>query len=185
LQILFINLVLDVFPALALGVGESPAGIMDQPPRDPQEPVLTRRHWIWTGMWGLLIAATATAAFFVALGPFGMGRAEAVTSGFLTFALARLWHVFNMRDAGSPVLDNEVVRNVWVWASILTSLVLIAAAVWLPGLSTVLEVVPLDPMGWALVIGASLVPLLIGQVVLSLAPRVTPREGMHRDDREG
>ena len=67
LQILYINLILDVFPALALGVGESPAGIMDRDPRDPREPVLTRRHWIATALWGLLIAASAVTVFFAAL----------------------------------------------------------------------------------------------------------------------
>jgi P-type Ca2+ transporter type 2C len=73
LQILYINLVLDVFPALALGVGESPEGIMDRKPRDPKEPVLTRAHWIATALWGALIAASVTTVFFVALAQ-DMGR---------------------------------------------------------------------------------------------------------------
>ena len=168
LQILYINLILDVFPALALGVGESPPGIMDRAPRDPKEPVLTRSHWIWTGTWGLLIAASATSVFFLALGPCALGREQAVTSSFLTFALARLWHVFNMRDPGSPAFDNEVVRNPWIWAAVALCLSLLAAATWLPGLTAILDVVPLAPIGWVLVLGGSLVPLVVGQVVLSL-----------------
>lgn len=167
LQILYINLVLDVFPALALGVGESPEGIMDRKPRDPKEPVLTRGHWIATALWGALIAASVTAVFFVALAR-DMGQDAAVTIGFLSFALARLWHVFNMRDAGSRLFANEVVRNRWVWYAIGICLVLTAFAAWLPGLSTVLEVVPLDPFGWMLVLSGSLAPLLVGQATLSL-----------------
>jgi len=167
LQILYINLVLDVFPALALGVGESPEGIMDRKPRDPREPVLTRGHWIATALWGALIAAAAVTVFFIALGR-DMGQDAAVTIGFLTFALARLWHVFNMRDPGSGLVANEVVRNRWVWYAIGVCLLLTAAAAWLPGLSTVLEVVPLDPFGWMLVLGGSLAPLLVGQAALSL-----------------
>jgi len=167
LQILYINLVLDVFPALALGVGESPEGIMNRKPRNPKEPVLTRGHWIATAFWGALIAASVTTVFFVALSR-DMGQDAAVTIGFLSFALARLWHVFNMRDAGSGLFANEVVRNRWVWYAIGICLVLTAFAAWLPGLSTVLEVVPLDLFGWMLVLSGSLAPLLVGQAALSL-----------------
>ncbi|MFP4359461.1 MAG: cation-translocating P-type ATPase [Alphaproteobacteria bacterium] len=174
LQILFINLVLDVFPALALGVGESPSGIMQRPPRDPKEPILTRRHWTGTALWGLLIAVAATAVFFAALGPLELGREQAVTAAFLTFALARLWHVFNMRDPASPVLDNEVVRNRWVWAAVGLCVALVAMAALMPGLTTILEVVPLDPLGWTLVIAGSLAPLAVGQAVLSLMPAPAP-----------
>jgi len=91
-----------------------------------------------------------------------------VTIGFLSFALARLWHVFNMRDAGSGLFANEVVRNRWVWYAIGICLVLTAAAAWLPGMSTLLEVVPLDFFGWMLVLSGSLAPLLIGQAALGL-----------------
>ncbi|KPQ05172.1 MAG: Ca2+-transporting ATPase [Rhodobacteraceae bacterium HLUCCA12] len=167
LQILYINLVLDVFPALALGVGESPEGIMDRKPRDPKEPVLTRGHWIATALWGALIAASVTTVFFVALAR-DMGQDAAVTIGFLSFALARLWHVFNMRDAGSGLFANEVTRNRWVWSAIGICLVLTAFAAWLPGLSTVLELVPLESFGWMLVLSGSLAPLLVGQAALSL-----------------
>ncbi|WP_372674861.1 cation-translocating P-type ATPase [Aquicoccus sp.] len=173
LQILFINLVLDVFPALALGVGGSPADIMDRPPREAKEPILTRRHWIATGLWGALIAASVMTVFFVALWQ-DMGQDAAVTIGFLAFALARLWHVFNMRDAGTGVIRNSVVQNRWVWYAIALSAVLVAAAAWLPGLTTVLGVVPLDLLGWMLVLGGSLVPLVVGQTVLSLVPRAQP-----------
>ncbi len=167
LQILYINLVLDVFPALALGVGESPEGIMDHKPRDPKEPVLTRAHWIATALWGALIAASVTTVFFVALAQ-GMSQDAAVTIGFLSFALARLWHVFNMRDAGTGLFANEVTRNRWVWYAIGICLALTAAAAWLPGLSTVLDVVSLDTFGWMLVLSGSLVPLLVGQAALTL-----------------
>jgi Ca2+-transporting ATPase len=170
LQILFINLVLDVFPALALGVGGSPADIMDRPPRDADEPVLTRRHWIATGLWGALIAASVMAVFFIALWQ-DLGQDAAVTIGFLTFALARLWHVFNMRDAGTGPIRNAVVRNPWVWYAIALSLALLAAAAWLPGLTTILGVVALDRLGWMLVLGGSLVPLAVGQAVLSIRSR--------------
>ena len=111
--------------------------------------------------------------FFIALWH-GLGQEVAVTIGFLTFALARLWHVFNMRDPGTGLIGNAVARNRWVWYAIALSLVLLAAAAWLPGLTTVLGVVPLDLPAWMLVLGGSLVPLVIGQAVLSIASRAKP-----------
>lgn len=170
LQILFINLVLDVFPALALGVCAGAPDIMRRPPRDPREPVLTSRHWIATGLWGLLIAVSVGTVFLLALGPLGRSEAEAVTLSFLTFGLARLWHVFNMRDAGARLVRNEVVTNVWVWWAILLCLVLLAAAVWVPGLSDILSLSAPDATGWLLIVAGSLAPLLVGQAVLSLLP---------------
>ncbi len=168
LQILFINLVLDVFPALALGVCAGAPDIMRRPPRDPREAILPRRSWIATGLWGVLIALSVGAVFAAALGPLGLSEAEAVTLSFLTFGLARLWHVFNMRDPGARVLRNEITGNLWVWGAILLCLALLAAAVWLPGLNAILGLSPPDATGWLLVLAGSLVPLLVGQAALSL-----------------
>ena len=177
LQILYINLVLDVFPALALGVGAGAPGLMRRPPRDPGEPILTRRLWLATGLWGLLIGAAASAVFFFALGPMATGVDEAVTIAFLTFALARLWHVFNMRDAASRPLANTVIGNVWVWGAIGLCLALLALAAFVPGLAQILGVVHVRPAGWALVVAGSLVPLAVGQAALAI---VAARQHAHR-----
>src|SRR6056297_726697 len=104
LQILYINFVSDVMPALALGLNRSEADIMDRPPRDPTEPILMRRHWSAIGGYAVIIAATALAAFAVALLVLQLDTAMAVTIAFLTFGFARLWHVFNMRSSNSPLL---------------------------------------------------------------------------------
>jgi Ca2+-transporting ATPase len=66
LQILFLNLVNDVFPALALGVGKGDRSLMQQPPRHAKEPILARRQWIAIGGYGVLIAATVLGAFVIA-----------------------------------------------------------------------------------------------------------------------
>ena len=66
LQILFLNLVTDVFPALALGVGEGSPALMRDPPRNPQEPVLARRHWLMIFALGIVMALSVLAALAVA-----------------------------------------------------------------------------------------------------------------------
>jgi P-type Ca2+ transporter type 2C len=165
LQILFLNLVTDVFPALALGVGEGQAEIMEQPPRDPDEPVLTRQHWFGIGAYGTLITGVVLAAFWLAFKWLGEDTVGAVTLSFLTLAFAQLWHVFNMRNDYTGILNNEVVKNPWVWLAVLVSGGMLLAALYVPFLADLIDVVPPSGQGWLLVMVASLVPLVIGQVI--------------------
>jgi Ca2+-transporting ATPase len=170
LQILYINIVSDVFPALALGVGESRADVMKRPPRDPHEPILTRRHWSAIGGYGAVIGLSVLAVFWLAF-RMGMSAEEAVTISFLAFGFARLWHVFNMRDADAPVLRNEVTTNPYVWVALGVGIALLLGAVWLPGLGGVLSLVAPSAAGWALIAAGSLVPLVAGQIAKAPALR--------------
>jgi Ca2+-transporting ATPase len=163
LQILFLNLVTDVFPALALGVGEGDSHIMKHPPRDPKEPIMTRSHWYRMGGYGLLITVAVLGALALALMWLGMEREQAVTVSFLTLAFAQLWHVFNMRDRESNLLRNEITRNLYVWGALLLCIILLLVAVYLPGLSDVLQVVNPGLSGWGVVLVMSLLPLVLGQ----------------------
>ena len=165
LQILYLNMIGDVFPALALGVGKGDVSKMRRPPRDSKEPILTRSHWVAIGGYGLLIAFSVLVAFRIALSTLGMETDRAVTVSFLTLAFARLWHVFNMRDGGSQLLKNDVTRNPFVWWALGLCSALLLAALYLPGISTALHMVAPGTKGWALIFGMSLVPLLIGQSV--------------------
>jgi Ca2+-transporting ATPase len=177
LQILFLNLVTDVFPALALGVGPGDPDVMQRRPRPAKESILTRDHWIAVTAYGVLITAAVLCAFAATLLWLEAGEQAAVTVSFLTLALAQLWHVFNMRDARAGLLRNDVVRNPWVWGALLLCLMLIAAATFVPLFAGVLGVVPLDGPAWALVIGCSLVPLLVGQAALVLLRRRRSSDG--------
>ncbi len=164
LQILFLNLVTDVFPALALGAGEGAPHILSRPPRDPDEPVLAARHWRALSGYALLITGAVLGAFALALGPLALSRTEAVTVSFLTLAFAQLWHVFDMREPSSPLLRNEVTRNPWVWGALALCAVLLVAAVTAPGAREVLRIAWLDGRAWALIAGASLTPTVLGQI---------------------
>ncbi len=163
LQILFLNAVNDVFPALALGVGKGSSKQMSYPPRDRREPMLTRRHWGAIAFYGIIIALTVLAVFFFALKQWGIKAEEAVTLSFLTLAFARLWHVFNMRDYDSHWLRNEVTKNLYIWLALLLCTGLLLSAVYVTPLAQVLGVVPPSLRGWGLAISASFVPLIVGQ----------------------
>jgi Ca2+-transporting ATPase len=168
LQILFLNLLTDVFPALALGAGEGEDDIMRRKPRPHDEPVLTRAHWIAIVGYGLLITAVTLAALWVALTFLGLDGRAAVTLSFLTLALAQLWHVFNMRERGDGLLHSDVTRNGYVWGALALCLGLIVAALYVEPIAVVLRLVPPDAAGWAVVLGFSLVPLVVGQTIAAL-----------------
>ncbi|UCG80983.1 MAG: cation-transporting P-type ATPase [Desulfobacterales bacterium] len=165
LQILFLNLITDVFPALALAAGEGDPGIMKRPPRDPKEPIVSRHHWLAVGGYSAVMTASVLGAFSLALIWLKMDERQAVTVSFLTLAFSQLWHVFNMRDRGSKFLRNEITRNRFVWGALVLCSGLLLATVYLPGLSHVLKVADPGTTGWTLVLVMSLIPFLVGQVV--------------------
>jgi len=173
LQILYLNIINDVFPALALGVGEGSPALMEQPPRDPKESIITKRHWFAIAGYGLIIAAPVLGSFYLAFNWLGLDKNQAVTISFLTIAFSRLWHVFNMRDRGSGVLVNEVTRNKYVWGALILCTGLLAIAIYLPILSDILQTHAPSLQGWLLILGMSLVPLVIGQIAKLIADRTT------------
>ena len=148
MQILFLNLVTDVFPALALGVGESGDFIMEQPPRPKSEAMLTRRHWVRLLGYGLVMSAAVLTGLAIALLVFEFDLKRAVTVSFLILAGAQLGHVFNMVSSRSGVFVNEVTRNPWIWAAVVLCVGLLAASVYVPILSKVLGTVEPGREGW-------------------------------------
>ncbi len=171
LQILLLNFVTDVFPALALGVSEGDPAVMRRKPRDPAEPILAPRHWRAAVYYGLLMTASVLGVFAVAMA-MGMGYDRAVTVSFLTLAFNQLFHVFNMRDRRSGLFRNEVTCNRWVWGALALCAAMLVAIVHIAPLARILHVVPLGPRGWAMVLAASLVPLLVGQLAKLVRARL-------------
>ncbi|MGM0397513.1 MAG: cation-translocating P-type ATPase [Halobacteriota archaeon] len=166
LQILFLNVVTDIFPAFALGATGGTEDIMERPPRDPDEPIMGRTQWAELGLYGLFIATATIGAFVIAGGLYegGLHTAEAVTVSFLTLAFAQLWNVFNVRDVTSGIAVNEVTRNPFVWGALGLSALILVGAVYLPGVSLALQTTPIGRTGWLVVFGMSLLPLVAGQL---------------------
>ena len=171
LQILYINLVNDAFPALALGVGEGDPSLMKHPPRGAKEEILMRRHWLAIAGYGMVIAAVLGGAFVLALTWLGMNVKQATTVCFMTLGFTRLWHVFNMRDRNSGLFRNEITQNPYVWGALLLCTGLLLIAVYVPFLSMALQTANPGVPGWGLIMGMSLVPLIIGQAVKLISPQ--------------
>ena len=164
LQILFLNLVTDVFPALALGAGRGNPGLMKKPPRPSSEPILSKRGWYSIFGYGALITFSVLLAFGLSYGILGMEKRQAVTVSFLTLALAQLWHVFNMRTKGTKLFKNEVVENPYIWAALGLCILLLLAVVYVPLLSEVLKLTNPGLNGWILIVVASSITCLVGQI---------------------
>ncbi len=164
LQILYLNLITDVFPALALGAGRGDKRILERPPRPAAEPLIAGRHWRTVFGYGGLLTLSTLGAFVLAFELLGASEGEAVTVAFLALALGQLWHVFNMRDPGSSLINNQVTRNRWVWAATVSCTLLLVVTVAFPPLRQVLSIELLDARGWWLVIAAGMAPMIVGQV---------------------
>lgn len=170
LQILYLNLVTDVFPAFALAMGEGEPGILKRSPRDPKEPILGRRQWIIIILHGAALTASTFGALAAARG-LDLDARQSVTVTFLTLAFAQLWHVFNMRNVRSGLIINEVTQNGWLWGALALCTALLAVPPYLAAPAQLLNLAPLTAAMWAIVLAFSLAPLIVAQTALSLAGR--------------
>ena len=177
LQILFINLVTDVFPALALGVGEGDQAVMKQPPRDPDEPIIRRQEWLRIGGYSVAMMAGVLGVYAYAMIGLELETQRAITIAFMTLAFAQLWHVFNMRDPQSTIFRNDIVRNPWVWGALGLCTLLLLSAVYVPFMRATLDTVELTLDDWALVLVGSLVPLVVGQLGKEIQRAMASRSG--------
>ena len=152
-QILWINLVTDGAPALALGVDPADAGMMSQPPRPRGEGVITRRMWAGIFFVGVVMAAGTLLVLDASL-PGGLiegsGKLRyAQTMAFTTLMLFQLFNVFNARSDERSAFDG-LFRNHWLWAAIGLSLLLQVAVVYVPFLQQAFSTTSLSAGDWLL-----------------------------------
>ncbi len=172
LQILYLNLVTDVFPALALGAGEGEKDIMNQPPRDPEEPIMPRKLWITTLVYGLGITAAVVGITLFA--HFYLKAADDVVNNmaFYTLVLAQLLNVFNLPQRHLSFFRNEVMKNPWVWGAIAICLLLTILGYLIPPLRQTLLLVPLTAAQILWVIAFAFGSLVITQLIKRLGGTV-------------
>ncbi len=177
LQILWLNLITDIFPAFALALEPSAPDVMNRPPRDPKESLLTPR-FIRLIVWqGILLSGTTLMAYAIGMkwyGDDGEGLRRATTMAFMTLALAQVFHVFNARSQSRSAFTDRLFTNGWLWAAVGTCLVLQAAAVCVPLLQKVLHTVPPNSSDWGVIVACSLAPVVVVEIV-KLIQRITTR----------
>ncbi|MCX6632337.1 MAG: HAD-IC family P-type ATPase, partial [Candidatus Solibacter sp.] len=151
-QILWINLLTDGAPALALGIDPADPDLMSQPPRPSSEGVIDRRMRADIALVGIVMAAGTLLIFDAALpGGFieGTGGMEyARTMAFTTLMLSQLFNAFNARSEAHSAFHG-LFRNRWLWAAVSLSLSLHMLVVYVPFLQTAFGTVRLDAWDWA------------------------------------
>jgi Ca2+-transporting ATPase len=178
LQILWLNLVTDTFPALALALEPAEPDVMTRPPRPPDESILSPSFVRAVLFYAALITSVTLAAY-----GWGLAAAEpghAITVAFMTLALSQLFHLGNARSRSAVLRPARVFANRWALGSVPLVIALQLAAVTWPPLVQVLGTTSLTPREWTVTIALSAVPAVVGQVIHSRRDRrvsAAPRPG--------
>ena len=160
-HLLFINLLTDSLPAIAIGVEPATGDLLNQKPRDPKEPILNRELLVKIFAYGALIAAAVMGAYFIGLRD--GGAALASTLAFSTLTLARLFHGFNCRGIPS-IFHLGLTTNKASLGAFAAGVVLLAAVLFIPGLNGLFEVAPFTLREIGLVVLLAFLPTVVIQI---------------------
>lgn len=166
-HLLFINLLTDSMPAIAIGMEPARKGLLKQPPRNPKEPILSQDLLTRIGGQGLLIAIVTMIAFY--LGYQNGDAALASTMAFGTLTLARLFHGFNCRGAES-IFKLKFSSNVYSIYAFFAGVVLLGLVLVVPPLRSLFMIAPsfgLAHMGEIVLL--AFIPTLIIQIIKLIA----------------
>jgi P-type Ca2+ transporter type 2C len=162
LQILWLNMVTDTFPALALALEPGDSTVMNRPPRDPQEAFLSREPLLRVAFYGLLITASTLGAYALALdGPEDRAR----TIAFMTLAFAQILHLGNARSEGAVIRPARAIANPFAVGAVGISVALQLVAASYDPLVDLLQLAELELSDWVLVGSAAALPAVVGQAI--------------------
>ena len=159
IQILWVNLVTDGFPALGLGFEPTDPDIMNRPPRKPNEPIVDqKRAGLMTGQ-SLFIALCTLLAFSYVLFVEEAGIERARTAAFVVLSISQLFHALNCRSQMKSIFELGFFSNIRLLYAVLVSLVLQLSAVYVPALQAIFKTQNLGLVDWLLVLVLSSLPL--------------------------
>jgi Ca2+-transporting ATPase len=165
MQLLWINLVSDIFPCLALALEPPEADVLERPPRDPSEPIIGRRDFKRIGIESGVISLAALGAYGVGLARYGMGP-RASTIAFQSLTLAQLMHSISCRSEKVSIYDQEKLPpNRYLTLALAGSLGLQLLTFVLPGLRGLLGIAPLTLFDCAVIGIGSALPLLVNEAI--------------------
>ena len=171
-QLLFINLITDSLPALAISMEPSNPKLIYDKPRARDESILDNYAVTTIGMTGFLIAAVTMVAFYIGLGtisPFGLtpsapGAVTASTMAFATLCLARLWHGFNCRGREN-IFRLGLFRNIYTIGAFIVGALLLTAIITMPFFTRAFGVQNIEPSLIGAVWVLAFIPTLIIQMI--------------------
>ncbi|SBW12637.1 Calcium-transporting ATPase [uncultured Eubacteriales bacterium] len=170
-QLLWLNLVTDSLPALALGVESVEDGVMDQKPRDGRESLFAHGFAGRLAWQGAMVGALTLAAYFLGeyvLSDPGMASATANTMAFATLTMCQLFHAFDVRSERASLFHIGVFSNSAMNKAFLVGMAMQLAVLCVPPLQAVFSTVPMSPVEWAVVLGLAVTPLVVCELVKAI-----------------
>jgi len=168
IQLLWLNLVTDGAPALALGLEKGEPDIMDRPPRPVREAIINREMWVRIGIQTIAIGAVSLAAYFIGRRFF---PESAKTMAFATIAFSQLLQAMAYRSDRYPLLKIGIFSNRAMLYAVATSAVLLFAVIYVPFLQPIFDTVPLRATQWAIILPLLLVPALVAELTKAFLSR--------------
>ena len=166
-QLLWLNLVTDSLPALALGVEPVEEDVMARPPRDAGEPLFTPR-FAWRLLWqGVMVGVLTLAAYFLGLYVLGEGTsagAAANTMAFATLTLCQLFHAFDVRSEHASLLHIGIFSNPAMNRAFLIGLAMQLGVLCIPPLQQIFSTVPMTGPQWGAVLSLAAAPLVVCEI---------------------
>ncbi len=167
MQLLWINLVTDVFPALALAVEPPERDVLKRPPRDPAQPILDRRDTLRLLRESSVITASSIGVFAYSVARYGAGM-QASTNTFMTLTLAQLLQAISCRSEETTVLNRQRPGNGYLNLAIAGSVGLQALTVLLPPLRNLLRLAPMNILDLMVILAGTASPFIINEASKSL-----------------
>ena len=174
IQLLWLNLITDGAPALALGVEEGDPDTMNRPPRPPGEPVVNKSMSLRIAIQTGAIAGVTLSAYAIGLWLYPDELIRAGTMAFVTISFSELLRAFTARSERYPIYSIGLFSNRWMVLAVSSSLLLLLATVYVPFLQPVFDTVALELTEWVIILPLILVPALVAEItkyVLGLRER--------------
>lgn len=168
-HLLFINLVTDSLPALAISMEPSNPELIKDKPRGNDESILTKSFISEVGLQGLLIAIVTMGAFYIGL---KTNTATAMTMAFATLCLARLWHGFNSRGKQS-IFTLGITTNLFTIGAFVLGTLLLACVLFIPFMAKAFSIAPLSGMQVVYILIFALLPTVVIQIKKVIADKMT------------
>jgi Ca2+-transporting ATPase len=182
IQLLWLNLITDGAPALALGTERGDPDIMKQPPRPSTEPIINQRMRVEIGVQMVAITGSTLLAYWLGLAmhpePGAAFNATAATMAFATLSFSELFRAFTARSERYPLFRIGPLSNRNMNLAVVSSAVLLLAAIYVPFLNNVFDTIPLGFEHWQYVLPLLLVPSIVAEVTKAVAMRVSHRQAI-------
>ena len=170
-QLLWLNLVTDSLPALALGVEPVEEGVMEQPPRQANANLFDKKFSLRLAWQGLMVGGLTLAAYFLGftrLSQPGMEGAVANTMAFATLTMCQLFHAFNVRSEDRSLFAQGPLSNPAMNRAFLAGMAMQLSVLLIPPLQSVFSVAPMDSRQWFWVLALAVAPIPICEVSKAL-----------------